>query len=160
MRLITHVRDRVSRDLTLDHHGSISAVSRMPCAGGPGLGMFRGQGLLVPAQRVGQQPVGPARSPEAASSMARLAAAINVSGWSSPSAARHLVSVSWPIRIASASIAAGGQVGGVVDARRQGERMQIAVASMNRSLACRSRPAASRTRPDARSTEARLTIAA
>ena len=93
MQLITHVRDRVFGDWPAQY-GSISAVSRFPARAARASGCSSGQRLCVPAQHVGAQLLGRRLSRGGLSSMARLAAAISVSGWFAPSEPRHLASVS------------------------------------------------------------------
>ena len=86
LKLITHVRDRVSRTCAPAH--AALQVVRLDLRGQPGpllrgprLGVLQGERLLVPAQYVGEAPLaGRPGLPRPPRRLARLAAAISVSG--------------------------------------------------------------------------------
>lgn len=109
LKLITHVRDRVVADLgrlntlwsiqlTSD---SISAVILFPCAAcrASGCSMVSVASYLL--RTSSSRRLATALFPAVISSMDRLAAAMSVSGWVSPSESRHLSSVASPIWSAS-----------------------------------------------------------
>jgi len=165
IRLISHVSDRVIRDLTqLSVLGKSSRYAKNPLwlpaahlhrslqrpalasrfcitfsvrldlggkpdplRGRPGLGMFGGQRLGIPAQRVGEQPVGLRLIPGGClvdGQVGRRHQRVRMVG-SQRAAATGQRLLAHPDR--GRQLTAGGQVGGVVDVHGQGERMPVAV---------------------------------
>jgi uncharacterized protein len=131
LRLITHVSDRVIADLArlnvldiirLDFRGQAGAQRRCPC-----LRMLQGQRLLISAEHVGKPSLRPglvSRGGLVDREVGRRHQRVRVS------VAERLVALSERLMASLdrvAKLATRGEVGGMIDVRRQRERVQITV---------------------------------